>query len=123
VTYHPDLATLRTVLEATVPQVDRLLVVDNGSPEALEEGLRSFIDTGKVGVHRLGRNFGIAYAHNRGLETLLNDGCDGLLILDQDSVPQPAMVAGLRNATAAARAAGVAVSAAGPRYVDPRTGH
>ncbi len=123
VTYHPDIPILLKVLQATVPQVDRVIVVDNGSPDALEEGLRPLLDAGRVVLRRLGRNYGIAYAHNRGLEEIVAAGYRWALILDQDSIPSPPMVERLVAATEAAAAAGVRVSAAGPRYIDPRTGH
>jgi rhamnosyltransferase len=123
VTYHPDAAELQAVLAATLPQVDRVIVIDNGSPGDLEGDLAPHLASGRVSVRRLGRNHGIAYAQNRGLEEILAAGYGWALILDQDSVPAPDMVARLLDATAAATAAGLRIAAAGPRYVDPRTGH
>jgi rhamnosyltransferase len=123
VTYFPDTDILAKVLAATLPQVDRIVVVDNGSPDGLEDALRDLIASGRVVVHRLGSNCGIAYAHNRGLEEILAAGYRHALILDQDSIPQAGMVAALASAVNDAAAGGLRVSAAGPRYVDPRTGH
>jgi len=123
VTYHPEMAVLKAVLAATLPQVDRVIVVDNGSGESLEESLLEFTATKRVVLRRLGRNFGVAYAHNRGLEEVVASGYRWALILDQDSIPAPDMVERLVRGSLAAAAAGVRVSAAGPRYVDPRNGH
>jgi rhamnosyltransferase len=122
VTYLPQLEELHAVLQATLPQVDRVLVVDNGSPADLESALAPLRAGGRVDLLRLGRNFGIAHAHNRGLNAILAAGYAHALILDQDSVPAPDMVAALHEAAAAARRTGMRVSTAGPRYVDPRTG-
>jgi len=123
VTYHPDIPVLARVLEATLPQVDRVIVVDNGSAATLDEDLQAFLAAGHVTLRRLGRNYGVAYAHNRGLEEMLAAGYRWGLILDQDSVPAPDMVERLMRGSLAATEAGTRVSAAGPRYVDPRNGH
>jgi rhamnosyltransferase len=71
----------------------------------------------------LGDNFGVAYAHNRGIEWTRAKGYAYELILDQDSVPAPAMVERLQSALETARAQGLRIAAAGPRYVDPDTDH
>lgn len=118
VTYFPDLEVLDRVLAAVLPQVGRVIVVDNGSSvdiAATSWGRR-------VEVLALGRNFGIAYAHNRGLEAAMRHGSRYALLLDQDSVPNPDMVERLAAALRAAAQDGYRAAAAGPRYLDPRTG-
>lgn len=112
VTHHPDAAALQRALAALLPQVDAVIVVDNGSAEPPAPGPG-------VAVIRLARNQGIAAAQNQGLRAALAAGCEQLLLLDQDSVPQPGMVAALQAALQAAAARGERVAAAGPLVLDP----
>lgn len=88
VTYRPDLDRLRAVLDRLLPQVRRVLVVDNGSrdQEALERLLSAH---GQVTLLALGANLGVATALNLALDWA-RDVPEGpatwLLTLDQDSV-------------------------------------
>jgi rhamnosyltransferase len=123
VTYHPEIEVLFRVLEATIPQVDRVILVDNGSPADLENALGCLPFADRITFRSLGRNFGIAHAQNRGIEELLSAGYESILVLDQDSIPTAGMVGALSNATREATRQGLKVAAAGPRYVDPRTGN
>jgi rhamnosyltransferase len=122
VTFHPDLEVLARVLEGTVGQVGRIYIVDNGSDPALSSEFAGLPFADRLEIVRLGRNYGVAYAQNRGLEAARARDYSFALILDQDSVPSPGMVRALAAAIAEAEHAGHRVSAAGPRYVDPRTG-
>jgi rhamnosyltransferase len=120
VTYHPERETLERLLEATLAQVDEVVVVDNGSGPELEDWLRG---RERLRLEPLGANLGVAHAQNRGIERALARGCEWVLILDHDSVPSPGMVAKLREALLQAGSRGLKVAAAGPQYLDPVTGH
>src|SRR4051812_23363158 len=88
VTYQPDLALLREI-PAVAPQVSRVLVVDNGSTGNL---ICSAGSHEKVEVISLHTNLGVATAHNVGIRRASKEGASHVLLLDQDSLPQPDMV-------------------------------
>ena len=115
VTYHPDLDRLVQGLDAVRPQVDAVVVVDNGSPSASLELLACRPD---VQVLPLGANLGIGAAQNRGIAWARARGAAFVLLLDQDSVVAAGMVTKLHQAYATLNAAGERVGALGPVQVD-----
>ena len=66
VTYQPDLARLRRLLDAVAPQVAHVVVVDNGSGDDCLGWLRSLASQALTLVE-LGSNRGIAAAQNIGM--------------------------------------------------------
>lgn len=86
VTYNPDLALFRIVLDHLLPQVTSVLIVDNGSINncELKSLLGSFAAT--IEVIDLDRNYGIAYALNRGVSRAMLQCPTWILTLDQDSI-------------------------------------
>jgi rhamnosyltransferase len=117
VTYFPHLASLQTLLDSLVQQVQLVVIVDNGSSNVLA----SFIETrNKRGEHliSLGANRGIATAQNVGIDWARQHGADYILLFDQDSSPSHDMVHSLIAVVEAKSAAGVPVAAVGPRYID-----
>ncbi|MFT3818915.1 MAG: glycosyltransferase [Rubrivivax sp.] len=113
VSYHPEPAALAALLAALAGQVRSVIVVDNASPAlpALPPGVR---------LIRLDHNRGVAAAQNVGARAALqaDPAPQQLLLLDQDSLPQPGMVAALQAALQAAADAGLRPAAAGPLIVD-----
>lgn len=105
VAYQPDEPRLAEAIARTADQVDALVVVDNGS-----------IDLSGIDVIRPGRNVGLAAAQNLGIAWAREHGHTHVLLLDQDSWPEPGMVSRLLESV------GKGVAAAGPRHRDPRTG-
>lgn len=122
VTYGPDIEMLSTLLQA-LPAEIRLVVVDNGSAPAKTAEMRRLLST-RARAHLLGNehNRGLAAAINQGVAALGDDPPEFLLLLDQDSVPQPGAVAALRDAFLQLEAEGEAVGCVGPRLLDPATG-
>jgi rhamnosyltransferase len=123
VSFQPDAAdaALTAEVRALQPQVWRTLIVDNGSdPEkrALLESLRA--ET--VEIVQLGENRGVGAAHNAGIRRARELGASHVLLLDQDSLPQPEMVASLLAAEASLLARGEKVAAVGPVFHDARLG-
>lgn len=116
-TYQPEMAALEALVERIVPQVAGTLIVDNGSGAEVQAALAKAIARfPTVRAIYLEANLGVAAGHNRGIEAALEQGCAFVLILDQDSLPAPDMVAEL--AKGYGRAAETAkVAAVGPRYV------
>ena len=91
ISYGPTTATA-ALLSALVGQVDRVIVVDNGSaPAAL-----ALIARPDVTLIELKENTGIAHAQNVGIEKARELGASHVLLMDQDSLPAPDMVATLR---------------------------
>lgn len=121
VTYRPDLTLLAAALRACRPQVGELLVVDNGSPSAQRETLRAVVHEAGAVLLALDANLGIAAAQNRGIAWARERGMRHVLLLDQDSVPAPDMVARLLQALEGAAGASRRVAAVGPRLVDRRS--
>lgn len=122
VTFHPDVAHLRRQFDALLPQVDRIVVVDNGSSEHRLAVVREWSASmaSQLSLIELGRNQGIASAQNRGIEVALAAGASHVLLMDQDSVPAGDMVQWLLSALASCPPA-AAPAAAGPRIYDPCT--
>jgi rhamnosyltransferase len=113
VTFNPNREKLRICIEAVLPQVDRLIIVDNGSAIDMEEAEQ-------VVIIPLGDNRGVAVAQNAGIDWA-RQHCAGYVILfDQDSEPAPDMVEKLVSAYKIKQAEGFHVAAVGPRYLDER---
>jgi GT2 family glycosyltransferase len=95
VSYQPD-QTLSAVIGAALGQCDRVVLVDNGSEAETVDHLR--VLSGKEDRLILienGKNLGLAKAQNIGLAKARGQGADWILLLDDDSVPEPGMVAAL----------------------------
>ncbi len=104
VSYHPATEGLERVLGALRPQVDDLVVVDNGSPQETLDWLHRHASQLSFEVIPLGRNTGVASALNQGIAWARERGCTYVLMMDQDSVAQPGMVARLADAHRAGQA-------------------
>ncbi|MDD5404523.1 MAG: glycosyltransferase family 2 protein [Sulfuricella sp.] len=120
VAYQPDPASFANLLQAVLPQVGGLVVVNNGAagtivqPEILEALPYAVLD--------MGHNAGVAAAQNRGIVWARRHGYSFVIMLDQDSEPAPGMVEKLLNAWMTLDRNGVPVAAVGPRLVDRRDG-
>ncbi len=86
VSYEPDLETFLPSLAATAAQVDRVLVVDNGSSNQARLAVELARMPTVVAILQ-SDNLGIATALNAGVRRLAEDGRHAwLLTLDQDTV-------------------------------------
>jgi rhamnosyltransferase len=115
VTYHPELEQLARLLDALTPQVDAVVLVDNGSRVDVPSWCAGRAAP-TVEVALLGENRGIAVAQNVGIAMARSVGAEYVLLMDQDSVPAPNMVEELVSAIRMKPLA----AAAGPRYMDER---
>ena len=120
VTFRPDVAATTVLLRALAPQVDRVVLVDNGSPAGTVEALRAELEPAGGELVPLGANRGIAAAQNLGLDRARALGARAVLLSDQDSVPAPDMVRRLLDGLDRARAEHGRVAAVGPVTVDER---
>lgn len=116
VTYNPNARLLAAVLGSVAPQVGGIVVVDNGSTNVAEI---SQIVTG-VGAHLLAnpQNLGIAAAQNQGIALAGEEGFSHVLLLDQDTILSPGVVADLSQQLVDLEKEHGGVSAIGPAYFE-----
>jgi rhamnosyltransferase len=102
------------------PQVEKLVVVDNGSDEEALTRLRYESQGLNFGLVENGRNLGIAAALNTGVRWARSHGCNWVLLLDQDSAIAEGFVeAMLRGFEGSAIRDRLALLV--PRYIDRRS--
>lgn len=121
VSWRPDAPALSRLLDALLPQVAATVIVDNASGPEHAATLRAAAARG-CALLELPHNQGLAAGFNRGIAQAQALGFSSVLLLDQDSVPAPDMVARLLRALAQDHGARP-VAAAGANFVDPRDGH
>ena len=120
VTYFPNVHVLRKLFSALDSQVDRILVVDNGSPSHLKEQSTSGDDL--ITWLFIGENLGVASAQNIGIAWARSQGATHVLLLDQDSLPFPDMVSHLLSAYADLGKGNARIAAVGPVFLDQASG-
>jgi rhamnosyltransferase len=120
VTYHPQWSELHALLRATLPQVDSIIVIDNGSDQDSLQYITEFAKDHPITIHFLEQNYGVATAQNKGITLAKEHGAQYVVLFDQDSIPAPDMVAKLLEASISKEGAGIKVAAVGPFYEDPR---
>lgn len=121
VTYHPDSAILKKLLQIINRQVDAICIVDN-SPTHNEAMLRSHT-SGNLSYTQLKENMGVAYAQNIGIKFAIQNKAKYALLLDQDSIPDDQMVKKLLKGFFGQTSLQANVIATSPQYVDPRTNY
>jgi rhamnosyltransferase len=113
VTFEPEPSTLKRLLESIQAQVGCVLVVDNGS--ALKPSLQALAGADLLA---LPRNVGLAAAQNAGIALAREQGARFILLLDQDSVPDPSMVAELLTVYRQGLAQQLRIAAVGPAALE-----
>lgn len=119
VTFFPEVAALQKLHAATLPQVDALVIVDNGTSNVAFDGFCAQAEKDKTVILKESRNIGLAAAFNRGIAWAKERDFSQVLLLDQDSEPGKGMVDTLKRASASAFA-GRRIAAVGPRFHDLR---
>jgi rhamnosyltransferase len=121
ITFNPDPKRLVIVLSSLSRQVERVVVVDNGSDNS--EELATIVAALPNGaLFPLGRNLGIGAALNHGVCEARAAGCDAVLLMDQDSIPSATMVSDLSRGLLHLLARGPKVAAIGPRFINRESG-
>ena len=118
VALNPQENELRALLEAVVPQVQQIIVIDNGSDLGTLDWMKGFISDLPIEMHTLHQNYGVATAQNKGIALAKEYGAQYVLLLDDDSIPPPEMVSTLLLVTLDKEAAGIKVGSVGPAYQD-----
>jgi rhamnosyltransferase len=80
VTYNPDMKQLEETIHSIINQVSQVIIVDNGSTKFLFKNIDNLI------IINLGKNYGIAYAQNRGIEVVERQNAGFVLLSDQDTI-------------------------------------
>ncbi|MCX7227997.1 MAG: glycosyltransferase family 2 protein [Burkholderiales bacterium] len=122
VLFHPEVGPLLEALRAWLSEVEAVICIDNGGCSADVRAAVARLAPGRLHVIAMHCNAGVGAAHNRGIDEARRLGCSHVVLGDQDSVPRPGMVAELLRTEAQAGAAGLRVSAVGPRYIDADSG-
>ncbi|MGU3415454.1 glycosyltransferase family 2 protein [Enterobacteriaceae bacterium C34A] len=78
VTYNPDNSILDTFISSLLPQVAKVVIIDNSEASSVN-------NHENVEVIRLNENIGIAAAQNIGLKEAIDAQCDFIFTFDQDS--------------------------------------
>ena len=121
VTFNPCLVNLRCLIDAILPEMDRVFIIDNTPNSRLKEDLINLCPT--VEIIALGKNDGLAAAQNIGIDKAIALDASHLLLLDQDSLPDKDMVSALMQGFHQLQDRGVMVGAVGPQFVDVRKFH
>lgn len=85
VTFNPNISRLINNINSILPQVDTLIIIDNGS-ENIKDIKMSCISQNKICFISNGKNMGIAEALNQACNIAAQLGAEWILTLDQDSV-------------------------------------
>lgn len=124
VTYNPDITILTEQLRS-LPETAHKIIIDNASsPHARDELAQLQTQFARIHVHFNEQNTGLAAALNQGAriaQTLIpTDGY--ILLLDQDSEPQPGSIETLITGYESLRESGEKIGAVGPTLQDAETG-
>ncbi|MCL5796189.1 MAG: glycosyltransferase family 2 protein [Gammaproteobacteria bacterium] len=123
VTYHPCPQILQRQLDALLPQVTGVVIVDNASSEDKRSWLRDLsLENDAIHLIELVENLGIAKAQNDGIIWAKTQAAHFVLLMDQDSQPAYDMVGLLFSAYENLVSLGKQVSAIGPKFVDIDSG-
>lgn len=118
VAYFPD-EEFGARLHSLLPQVARVVVVDNTPQESAVHRLKKLLeDLAPVHLIENRANVGISAALNQGLQYALDAGCKWVLTLDQDTQCFPDMVHTLLVVSQACKPVPAVV---GGNYLDPRS--
>jgi len=124
VCFNPKIKALELSLNAVAQQVDAIVIVDNASSKVEPiENIRLGGDQASkpLTILRQNTNLGLGAAHNIGINFAKQESFSHVLLLDQDSVPLPDMVARL-YAASKAKAEETSISAVGPKYLNADNG-
>ena len=118
VTYHPTRSTLSKLVNALKIQVEQVVIIDNGSNEAISEWFDDH--SSKLHLIELDNNLGIASAQNIGIKWANDHGAEYIVLFDQDSDLDKEMIPVLHRAIKALQDDGKKVACVGPSYIDLR---
>lgn len=121
ISYYPDVHTMKCAVDSMAGQVGRLLMFDNATPDPALAAYLQDIESAWIAVIRSPVNLGLGAAMNRAADYAKAQGFRYLLLLDQDSIPEPGMVSTLKTALLDLQHV-EPVAAVGPQFRDSRSG-
>lgn len=124
VLFDPSLALLKRLYKSLYNQVDSIVFVDNSEDENIKGNMQGWLNQivlSEITYLNLGRNYGIAYAHNRGIEIAKKSDAKFVLLLDQDSALPSDMVSDLMTVYKNLVNDGQRVATVGPSFLDEKT--
>ncbi|CNK75266.1 dTDP-rhamnosyl transferase RfbF [Yersinia aleksiciae] len=122
VTFNPEVEVFKLLIKSIIPQVDQLIIVDNGSLSEIRSGLEELVTNYQnIYLISLFDNMGIAFAQNCGIKKSFSMESSHVLLLDHDSIPAENMVEKLLTLELKLLSQGRQVGAVGPTSVDRRT--
>ena len=93
-------AELERLAVAIAPQVETVLVVDNGSHAPTLQRLQRMEDRiPNLHLECLPKNIGLAKAQNIGIRAICDEGMEWALLLDDDSLPAENMIEAMLSAS------------------------
>ena len=122
--YNPNLILLQRLNLSLYSQVDNIVFVDNSEDLTVKEEVSKWLESissTKNTYLDLKRNYGIAYAQNRGIEVAKEGGAKFLLLLDQDSALPNNMVNDLKAVYTSLLEEGHKIATVGPSFLDEKT--
>lgn len=122
ITFQPELKSLKVLLESLSCQVEKIVIIDNGSSESLDAFASSQSHVNNLAVISLGENFGIGHAQNVGIEYARKYGFYYVALFDQDSCPEEGMISTLCSNAKKLELAGIKLGAVAPCYKDTQGG-
>lgn len=120
VSFQPNLQQLKRLIDALQPQVDDIVLVDNGSDTDIVTWTKCLSNISALHVYCLGLNSGIAAAQNLGLKKVHDLSSSHVIFFDQDSCPAPDMVQQLLCVLLERQKNGEKIASVGPRFIDNR---
>jgi len=115
VTFNPNISILEILLTTLSPQVDNIIIVDNGTSNNILKNIQTILPrNGNIIIKNY--NSGIASAINTGIVEAKIKLASHVIIFDQDSIPTPNMIEELISAAVNKKN----LAAIGPCYVDKR---
>lgn len=122
--YNPNLELLDRLYKTLKNQVDSVIFIDNSEDLAIKKEMNKWlmsIDSSNNIYLDLEKNYGIAYAQNRGIVVAKKRGARFVLLLDQDSALPNNMVRDLLLIYTRLREDGHKVATVGPSFLDEKT--
>lgn len=122
--YNPNLLLIKRLYSSLESQADSIIFVDNSENLVVKKEFRKWLlsmDNSKNTYLDLEKNYGIAYAQNRGIEFAKESDAKFVLLLDQDSALPNNMVRDLMTVYNDLVTDGYKVATVGPSFLDEKT--
>ena len=118
VCFYPELELFRSAVEAMSSQAQMIVVVNNGASAEVEHWLNNH----DFAILNYRENVGVAAAHNKGIEWAASQEFKYVMLMDQDSVASPNMVATMIASARQLTLDGIKYAAIGPKIISMKTG-